>query len=504
MSAQIKNEDQSESVEDFDVVVIGSGFGGLGAALELAKSGASVALFERLKYPGGCASTFTRRGHQFESGATLFSGFGQEQLFGRWIRELNLDVDFVPIDPIVEMRTEDFTLDIRPDRADLTRRFVELDEAGEWDVEGFFRRQRRAADALWGLFDDPDLLPPFGMSELFEHVARVPRYAGLAPLVGRSLDETLHRWGVGGFEPMRTYLNAISQITIQASVDQAETLFALASMDYYFRGTGHIHGGIGELAWAIVDALKERGVAVYMADAVTSLEHEGPEWRITTRRRSARARYVVANLLPQALEKLTGRETRRTRRLTSRVESGWGAAMLYLSLDAERLERSEAHHLELVADHHLPFIEGNHLFVSVSGEDEDGRAPEGRRTATISTHIPMPTLVEMSDEEQGEYVAEVQQTMRQTLALRAPELVDATAMEMTASPRTFERFTKRPFGYVGGIPRRVGLANYRDFLPTPIYRGLYLVGDTVFPGQSTLATAIGGVKVAQTIASSPT
>jgi len=61
------------ALQHFDFAVIGAGFGGLATALELARGGASVAIFEALKYPGGCASTFTRRGHQFESGATLGS-----------------------------------------------------------------------------------------------------------------------------------------------------------------------------------------------------------------------------------------------------------------------------------------------------------------------------------------------------------------------------------------------------------------------------------------------
>ena len=53
-----------------DALVIGAGFGGLGAALRLAEGGARVALCETLKYPGGCASTFERGGHRYgaESG----------------------------------------------------------------------------------------------------------------------------------------------------------------------------------------------------------------------------------------------------------------------------------------------------------------------------------------------------------------------------------------------------------------------------------------------------
>ena len=87
--------------------------------------------------------------------------------------------------------------------------------------------------------------------------------------------------------------------------------------------------------------------------------------------------------------------------------------------------------------------------------------------------------------------------MRATLAALAPEW--RITQEMTASPRTFERFTRRHRGFVGGVPRRAGLGNYRNLSPRPFAPGLWLVGDSVFPGQSTLATALGGVKVAERV-----
>src|SRR4051812_33265459 len=86
-----------------DVAVIGAGFGGLGAAVELARRGARVVLCESLTYAGGCASTFHRRGYAFEAGATLFSGFAPDQLFGRWIADLALPVTVDLLDPIVEL-----------------------------------------------------------------------------------------------------------------------------------------------------------------------------------------------------------------------------------------------------------------------------------------------------------------------------------------------------------------------------------------------------------------
>jgi phytoene dehydrogenase-like protein len=68
---------------------------------------------------------------------------------------------------------------------------------------------------------------------------------------------------------------------------------------------------------------------------------------------------------------------------------------------------------------------------------------------------------------------------------------------LPASPRTFERFTGRPEGLVGGVPRRAGAGQYLRFGNPELLPGLALVGDSVFPGQSTLAAALGGWKAAE-------
>jgi phytoene dehydrogenase-like protein len=483
----------------YDCAIVGAGFGGLGAALTLAEQGARVVVLEALKYPGGCASTFTRGGWRFESGATLFSGFDEGQLFARWIDRHQLPVTTRVPDPIVELRTPSWTLPITARREDLLARLGEFPGAPRDRLADFFARQSSLAGALWSLFDDPALLPPFGARELLTHIARSPRYLPLAPWINRSLADLVAAHGLDGFEPLRVYLDAVSQITVQTSAAEAEAPFALATMDYYFRGTRHVHGGIGVLASAMLDAARALGADVRLSESVKALTPVADGWRVRTRRGEVTARQVIANVIPQALRGLLGDEARELDGLTRRVEGGWGAAMLYLGLARDAKLRAEAHHLELVDDPGAAFIEGNHVFCSISGADE-ARGPDGARTVTASTHVPMAKLLAMTPDAQGEYIAAVQSAMARTLGRRAPELDAATVHRLTASPRTFARFVGRPDGYVGGAPRVRGISCYQGMLPRPVRPGLWMVGDSVFPGQSTLATALGGAKVAGLVA----
>ncbi len=486
-----------------DVAIIGAGFGGLACGLELARRGLDVAVFERLTYPGGCASTFERKGYRFESGATLFSGFGEGLLFGRWIEDFDLDVEFEGLDPLVTMRTGDLEFEVSPSRDRFIERFCSVDGAPKEALRSFFDWQHKVADALWECFEDPELLPPFSIGSLGRHVMRSPRYLRLASVMGRSFADVLRRHDVWEFEPMRQYADAVCQITVQASAERAEAPFALAAMDYFFRGTGHIHGGIGHLAHAIADQIEDFGGSMRFADPVTAIEREAGGWRVDSRRSDLRARSVVANLLPSGVADILGRDVDdidALRELQRGVESGWGAAMLYLGVDASKIDGDSAHHLQLVGDPDAEFQEGNHIFCSISAADETERAPDGQRTVTVSTHVDMQRLYAGASDERAAYIDAVHQRMRDTLKRRAPEVSNAVVFEMTASPRTFERFTGRRRGYVGGIPRTTGLHNYRNLSPQEVVDDLYIVGDTVFPGQSTLAVALGGVRVAEAIA----
>eukprot|EP00962_Isochrysis_galbana_P037823 scaffold13304_cov112-Isochrysis_galbana.AAC.2 len=60
--------------EDFDVIVVGSGLGGLSAGALCSRYGLSALVCEAHYLPGGCAHSFQRAGYTFDSGPSLWSG----------------------------------------------------------------------------------------------------------------------------------------------------------------------------------------------------------------------------------------------------------------------------------------------------------------------------------------------------------------------------------------------------------------------------------------------
>jgi phytoene dehydrogenase-like protein len=487
----------------YDAVVIGSGFGGIGATLSLAESGARVVMCETLSYPGGCASSFTRNGYTFDSGATLVSGLDESQLFGRWIKQYNVAVQCERMDPLLELHAPNLHLTIPRRREALLEQLCAIEHAPVQALQRFFKTQRRVANIMWALLDEPHRLPPLTLRQIPGHLWRVPGYCSLLPYVGRSMGTVLSRFGLDNFAPLVTYLDALCQITVQCASAVAEAPLAFAAMDYYYRGSAHLAGGVGTLAQGLSDAAAQLGAEIQFSNRVKNVtRNTDGTWQVTTRRGTFKTRHVIANLHPGALPALLGesyREPARLAKLRSSLATGYSAAMLYLVVRPPDDASEAAHHIELIADPSEAFINGNHIFVSISGAHETQRAPVGHRTLTISTHIPLATLHNPATDVAA-YTAKVQQNMRDTFAAGAPQWAAAIVHELTGSARTFQRFVGRPGGAVGGAPRIAGLQNYRGMSPLQAAPNLWLVGDSAFPGQSALAAAISGIRVAGRIA----
>lgn len=89
-------------------VVIGSGFGGLAAAIRLGARGYRVTVLERLDQPGGRARVHRQDGFTFDAGPTIVTApFLFEELWRLCGRELREDVTLVPMQPFYRIRFED-------------------------------------------------------------------------------------------------------------------------------------------------------------------------------------------------------------------------------------------------------------------------------------------------------------------------------------------------------------------------------------------------------------
>lgn len=89
-------------------IVIGSGFGGLAAAVRLGARGYRVTVLEGLDGPGGRAGVFRQDGFVFDAGPTIITApFLLEDLWSLCGRRLADDVQLRPVEPFYRIRYDD-------------------------------------------------------------------------------------------------------------------------------------------------------------------------------------------------------------------------------------------------------------------------------------------------------------------------------------------------------------------------------------------------------------
>jgi C-3',4' desaturase CrtD len=484
------------------VVIIGAGIGGLTTAALLAQAGLDVTVLEAHVYPGGCAGTFFHKGYRFEAGATLAGGFYPGGPMDVVARAVGIDRwPAHPSDPAMTVHL--------PDGQAITRygderRWNEHERAFGAPAAAFWRWQERTADALWALALRAPAWPPQTPGEAAALTGDGLRWLGEdwpARLNPRLLADAFRPVAAhlrDAPKSLRLFVDAQLLIAAQTTSAHANALYGAAALDLPRRGVVHLAGGIGAIAETLAEAVKRHGGQVRYRQEVSRIVYEqGRPVAVETKRGASYPAYtVIANLPPWNIAQLTGDDAPpRLRDLPATPQPGWGAFMVYAGIDERALPPgAPLHHQVVVCE---PLGEGNSVFLSLSPAWDSGRAPAGRRALTLSTHTALEPWWQLHRHDPQGYVQRKAHYAERMIAAAERVLpgVHAAELILPGTPVTFQRFTRRVAGWVGGFPQ-TSLFQARG---PRLGRGLWMVGDSIFPGQSTAAVALGGLRVARAI-----
>ncbi len=506
------------------IIVIGGGIGGLTTAALLAKAGLAVTVLEAHVYAGGCAGTFYHQGYRFDAGATLAAGFDENGGMTRLGELLGIAWPTEPAEIAMAVHLPDGYVVTR--WTDSRRWEAERRVAFGNVAEPFWRWQGRTADLLWRAVLQGLPFPPQSATDVGQLIGTGLNLAAAAPLHLPGLMLDAFRPAAArlpaGRSRLHQYVDGQLLISAQATAARANALYAAAALDMPRRGVAHVRGGIGRLAEALVAAVRSHGGQVLFRQRATRVlvRNGQPKVVETNKDASFAADAVIFNLPPwdaaallddddgDVLRRATGTQpfsedrgdrsnlSARTRNLRLPTD-GWGAFMVYVGLDGSIVPPGyPLHHQVLVRE---PLGEGNSVFLSLSPPDDTGRAPAGQRTLTISTHTALEPWWALFEADRAAYEARKEAYTRRVLdaaEIALPGLHAAARLIMPGTPVSFQRFTHRSLGWVGGFPQ-TSLLRLRGPRFGP---NLWLVGDSIFPGQSVLATALGGTRVAEAIA----
>lgn len=476
------------------VVVIGAGIGGLTTAALLLRAGMAVTVLEAHVYPGGSAGTFFHRKYRFDAGATLAGGFAPGGPHARLAEILELTWPVEPANPawIVHLpdgRAVTQWSDAAAWRAERQRHFP--------GTEAFWRRQETLADVAWDISSRPFPWPPRSARDLVTLAAAFrPTTVRALPYLQRTMADL-----AGSRDPLfRAFLDGQLLISAQTTSNNAGALYGSAALDLPRRGVNHVRGGIGSLAATLVDWIRANGGEVLYRQQVEHVHarHRRAVQVSTKRGLVAEADYVVANVTPWALNTLLGEETPSAlARDVRQLKPTWGAFTLYLGLEATEMPVGIADHHQVIVDGSQPLGEGNSVFISLSDAGDLSRAPAGMRAATLSTHTAVEPWWRLRQEDDATAYQERRAEYAERLLLAAeraiPGIRRAVRLALPGTPVTFAYYTRRPLGMVGGFPQRSIFAARG---PATGIDNLWLVGDSIFPGQSTAGVTLGAMRVA--------
>lgn len=128
-------------------IVIGSGFGGLAAAVRLGARGYRVTVLEKLDAPGGRAYVYRQDGFTFDAGPTVITApFLLEELWALCGKKMADHIDLRPVSPYYRIRFDDGSVfdycgDAAAMRAEVAR-FAPADVAG-------YERFLKASEAIY-------------------------------------------------------------------------------------------------------------------------------------------------------------------------------------------------------------------------------------------------------------------------------------------------------------------------------------------------------------------
>lgn len=483
----------------YDAAIIGGGIAGLATAARLQARGLATVVFEAHGQPGGCAGFFRRKGFSFDVGATTLVDFSPDGVGGELLASVGMTAVQGEALPGYVAWLPDRRVTLYRNAASWSRERLKA-LGGTPAHRAFWRLLDRLADVFWRASRRGVKLPIRSVAD----AVRAARAVGLVelPLVrylGWTLADALQAFGLANDKALVGLLAMLVEDTVHSSVSEAPLINAALGVTIRGAGLTRARGGMRGFWNDLISRYRHIGGELRVGCPVEQVEGRKGTYRVTTRRGVVTAGQVVA-AIPAPLAARLGPEpvaealAPYLRRDT--VAMG-GAAAVFLGVPEDEVSGQTFTHHQLLHDYDRSLGDGNNMFVSVSAPGDTESAPAGHRAVMISTHCELGPWEGLTPEAYRGRKREVGDRLIALARRVYPELGRNAAVYEVATPRTYERFTKRPRGAVGGVRQTLANSNQKAVPHDVGVPGYWLVGDSTWPGLGTVACCLGSRLVAE-------
>lgn len=247
-------------------IIIGSGFGGLGAAARLAARGYQVEMFEKRDKPGGRAYTYEMDGFTFDGGPTVITApFMFDDIFEQAGKRREDYVEFIPINPFYRIFDhEGRCFDYNDDRDFIHDQIRQWDPADSAGYEQFMKTTKAIFEKGFVELADKPFLGLGDMIKVVPDLLRLQSHKTVYQYVSQFIDNDFLR-RCFTFHPLLIGGNPFETTSIYAMIHYLEREW----------GIFYAKGGTGALVEAMVNLIVDLGGRIHTGVEVEEILVEG-------------------------------------------------------------------------------------------------------------------------------------------------------------------------------------------------------------------------------------
>jgi phytoene desaturase len=488
-------------MKPISVIVIGAGIGGITAAIHLAKRGLQVTVLEKNAHPGGRCDRFSRDGHHFDTGPTLFvMPLLYEAEFRALGTSMHERLDLQRVDPTYHLVFDNGSqLALTSDMKSMQE---QLEAIQPGSFQGLLRYLQEGGRHYQLVLDNLVNRDFRRASDLFS-LQNLDLIFRLKPLIG-------HYRNMSAYfdEPRLKSAFTFQDIYTGLSPFEAPATFSMMPYTELAHGVWYPKGGMYRIVETLTDLARQAGVELIFNSAVERIDVNATHTRgvlLVDGSRldsdvvlaNADLPYVYRHLLP---EDSMAESLSHKRFSCSAISFFWGVDKKYESLGPHTLFLADDYRENFESiDRDLSLPANPSLYLHAPARLDPSMAPIEQDTLTAI--VPVGHMSNDGGQNWGELRDQARQhVFRRLRTLGITDLEAHIKFEDTVTPPSWAKRYNLMKGATHGLSHRLTqMACFRPSNRHPRYQNLYFVGASTHPGTGIPTAMVSGRLVSERI-----